>query len=83
LKYCIKTWTNKKPGLVAIKIPEGLRANSIRLLQEGNKRSISSEYSSEKNIELDIDDKNHWAPRCASNTTPNTTKTIPVSLSIF
>ena len=50
--------------LTAIKIPEGFHGNSIRLLQEGNKRSISLEYSSEKNIELDIDDKNHWAPRC-------------------
>jgi hypothetical protein len=64
LKYCIQTWTSKKPGLVAIKIPEGFHGNSVRLLQERNKRSISLEYSSEKNIELDIDDKNHWAPRC-------------------
>jgi putative sterol carrier protein len=66
LKYCVKTWTNNKPMLTAIKIPEGFHANSVRLLQEGNKRSISLEYSSEKNIELDIDDKNHWAPRCVS-----------------
>jgi len=64
LKYCVKTWTNNKPTLVAIKMPEGFHGNSVRLLQEGNKRSISLEYSSEKNIELDIDDKNHWAPRC-------------------
>ncbi len=66
LKYCVKTWTNNKPMLTAIKIPEGFHGNSIRLLQEGNKRSISLEYSSEKNIELDIDDKKHWAPRCVS-----------------
>ena len=64
LKYCVKTWTNNKPRLTAIKIPEGFHGNSIRLLQEGNKQSISLEYSSEKNIELDIDDENHWAPRC-------------------
>ena len=64
LKYCVQTWTSKKPGLVAIKIPEGFHGNSIRLLQEGNKRYISLEYSSEKNIELNIDDENHWAPRC-------------------
>jgi hypothetical protein len=64
LKYCVQTWTSKKPGLVAIKIPEGFHGNSIRLLQEGNKRSISLEYSSEKNIELDIDDENSWAPKC-------------------
>jgi hypothetical protein len=63
LRYCVKTWTNNKPMLAAIKIPEGFHANSVRLLQEGNKRSISLEYS-EKNIELDIDDENHWAPRC-------------------
>ena len=66
LKYCVKTWTNNKPTLTAIRIPEGFHGNSVRLLQEGNKRSISLEYSSEKNIELDIDDKNHWAPRCVS-----------------
>ena len=54
----------KNPGLVAIKIPEGFHGNSVRLLQEGNKRSISLEYSSEKNIELDIDDESHWATRC-------------------
>jgi hypothetical protein len=64
LRYCVKTWTNNKPTLVAIKIPEGFHGNSVRLLQEGNKRYISLEYSSEKNIELDINDKNHWAPRC-------------------
>ena len=64
LRYCVKTWTNNKPMLVAIKIPEGFHGNSVRLLQEGNKRYISLEYSSEKNIELDINDKNHWAPRC-------------------
>jgi hypothetical protein len=46
LKYCVKTWTNNKPMLTAIKIPEGFHGNSIRLLQEGNKRSISLEYSS-------------------------------------
>ena len=64
LKYCVKTWTNNKPMLTAIKIPEGFHGNSIRLLQEHNKQSISLEYSLEKNIELDIDDENHWAHRC-------------------
>ena len=64
LRYCVKTWTNNKPMLTAIKIPEGFHGNSIRLLQEGNKRSISLEYSSEKNIELDIADDNYWALRC-------------------
>jgi hypothetical protein len=64
LKYCVKTWTNNKPMLVAIKMPEGFHGNSVRLLQERNKQSISLEYSSEKNIDLDIDDENHWAPRC-------------------
>jgi hypothetical protein len=64
LKYCVKTWTNNKPTLVAIKVPEGFHGNSVRLLQEGNKRSISLEYSSEKNIELDTDHENHWAPKC-------------------
>jgi hypothetical protein len=64
LKYCVKTWTNNKPTLVAIKMPEGFHGNSVRLLQEGNKRSISLEYCSGKNIELEIDDDNHWAPKC-------------------
>ncbi|HVD08301.1 MAG TPA: hypothetical protein VNB67_07640, partial [Nitrososphaeraceae archaeon] len=50
--------------LVAIKMPEGFHGNSVRLLQERNKQSISLEYSLEKNIELDIDDENHWAHRC-------------------
>jgi len=45
-------------------MPEGFHGNSVRLLQERNKRSISLEYSSGKNIELEIDDDNHWAPRC-------------------
>ena len=65
LKYCVKTWTNNKPTLAAIKMPEGFHGNSVRLLQERNKRSISLEYSSEKNIELDIDDENHWARKAA------------------
>jgi hypothetical protein len=47
-----------------IKMPEGFHGNSVRLLQERNKQSVSLEYSLGKNIELDIDDKNHWAPRC-------------------
>ena len=64
LKYCVKAWTNNKPMLTAIKIPEGFHGNSIRLLQGGNERSTSLEYHSEKNIELDIDDENYWAPRC-------------------
>jgi hypothetical protein len=62
LKYCVKTWTNNKPTLVAIKMPEGFHGNSVRLLQERNKQSISLEYSLEKNIELDYE--NHWAHRC-------------------
>jgi hypothetical protein len=63
LKYCVKTWTNNKPMLTAIRIPESLRGNSVRLLLGDNQGSISLEYS-ERNIELDIDDENHWAPRC-------------------
>jgi hypothetical protein len=62
LKYCIKTWTNNKPMLTAIRIPESLHGTSIKLLGEDDKQSISLDYSSEKNIELDIDDENHWAP---------------------
>jgi hypothetical protein len=65
LKYCVQTWTSKKPRLAALRIPESLHGNSVRLLQERNKRSISLEYSSEKNIELDIDDENHWARKAA------------------
>jgi hypothetical protein len=64
LKYCVKTWTNNKPTLVAIKMPEGFHDNSVRLLQDGTRKSISLEYYSEKNIELDIDDENDWASRC-------------------
>ena len=64
LKYCVKTWTNNKPMLTAIRIPESFRGNSVRLLQGDNQGSISLEYSYEKNIELDIDDQNHWASRC-------------------
>jgi hypothetical protein len=30
LKYCVKTWTNNKPTLVAIKMPEGFHGNSVR-----------------------------------------------------
>jgi hypothetical protein len=63
LKDCVDIWTNKKPGLLVIKIPEGFHGNSVRLLQEGAHKSISLEYSSEKNIELDIDE-NYWAPSC-------------------
>jgi hypothetical protein len=55
--------------VTAIKITEGFHGNSVRLSQEGNKRSISLEYSSEKNIELDIDDENHWASRCVRDGT--------------
>ena len=64
LKYCVKTWTNNKPMLTAIRIPESFHGTSLKLLGEDNKQSISLEYSLEKNIELDIDDENHWAPRC-------------------
>jgi hypothetical protein len=64
LKYCVKTWTNNKPMLTAIRIPESFRGTSIKLLGEDDKQSISLEYSLEKNIELDIDDENDWAPRC-------------------
>jgi hypothetical protein len=66
LRYCVKTWTNNKPMLTAIRIPESFHGTSIKLLGEDDKQSISLEYSSEKNIELDIDDMNHWAPRCVS-----------------
>jgi hypothetical protein len=64
LKYCVKTWTNNKPMLTAIRIHESLHGTTIKLLGEDDKQSISLEYYSEKNIELDIDDENHWAPRC-------------------
>jgi hypothetical protein len=64
LRYCVKTWTNNKPTLVAIKIPESFRSNSVSLLRGDNQGSISLEYSCEKNIELEIKDENHWAPRC-------------------
>jgi len=64
LKYCVKTWTNNKPMLTAIRIPESLHGTSIKLLGEDDKQSISLEYYSERNIGLDIDDENHWAPRC-------------------
>jgi hypothetical protein len=66
LRYCVKTWTNNKPMLTAIRIPESFHGTSIKLLGEDDKQSISLEYSSEKIIELDIDDMNHWAPRCVS-----------------
>ena len=68
LKYCVKTWTNNKPMLTAIRIPESFHG-SIKLLGEDDKQSISLEYSSEKNIDLDIDDENHWAPRCIAGPT--------------
>jgi len=64
LKYCVKTWTNNKPMLTAIRIPESLHGTSIKLLGEDDKQSISLEYYSERNIGLDIHDENHWAPRC-------------------
>jgi hypothetical protein len=48
--------------LTAIRILESFHG-SIKLLGEDYKQSISLEYSSEKNIELDIDDENHWASR--------------------
>jgi hypothetical protein len=64
LKDCVKTWTNNKPMLTAIKIPDGFHCNYVNLLQGGNERSTSLEYYSEKNIELDIDDENYWAPSC-------------------
>jgi hypothetical protein len=64
LKYCVKTWTNNKPMLTAIRIHESFHGTSIKLLGENNKQSISLEYSLEKNIELDIDDENSWAPKC-------------------
>jgi hypothetical protein len=63
LKYCVKTWTNNKPMLTAIRIPESFRGNSVRLLLGDNQGSISLEYS-EKNIDLDVDDENRWASRC-------------------
>jgi hypothetical protein len=69
LKYCVKTWTNNKPMLTAIKIPEGFPRNSLKLLHEGTHKSISLEFSSEKNIQLDINDENAWARRCVIATT--------------
>jgi hypothetical protein len=56
LKYCIQTCTNKKPRLIAL--------SSVKLLQEDTHKPISLDYSSEKNIQLYIDDESHWAPRC-------------------
>jgi len=44
LKYCVKTWTNNKPMLTAIRIPESLHGTSIKLLGEDDKQSISLEY---------------------------------------
>jgi hypothetical protein len=64
LKYCVKTWTNNKPTLTAIRIPESFHGTSIKLLGKDDKQSISLEYSSEKITELDIDDENRWAHRC-------------------
>jgi hypothetical protein len=64
LNYCLKTWTNNKPMLTAIRITDSFHGTSIKLLGEDDKQSISLEYSSKKNIELDIDDESHWAPRC-------------------
>jgi hypothetical protein len=52
------------PMLTAIRIHESLHGTSIKLLGEDDKQSISLEYYSERNIELDIDDENHWAPKC-------------------
>jgi hypothetical protein len=49
LKYCVKTWTNNKPMLTAIRISESLHGTSIKLLGKDDKQSISLEYSSEKN----------------------------------
>jgi hypothetical protein len=64
LKYCVQTWTNNKPTLSAIGIPKSFHGISLKLLGEDDKQSISLEYSLEKNIDLDIDDENHWAPTC-------------------
>jgi hypothetical protein len=64
LKYCVKTWTNNKPMLTAIRIPDSFHGTLIKLLGEDDKQSISLEYSSEKNIELHIKDENHWAHNC-------------------
>ncbi len=43
---------------------ESFRGNPVRLLQAITHKSISLEYSSERNIELDIDDENSWAFKC-------------------
>jgi hypothetical protein len=64
LKYCVKTWTNNKPTLVAIGILKSFHGTSLKLLGEDDKQSISLEYSSKKITELDIDDENYWATRC-------------------
>ena len=63
MKYCVKIWTNNKPILTSLKIPESFHGNSVKLLEEGTHKSISLDYSRE-HIEIDIDDENHWAPRC-------------------
>ncbi len=64
LKYCVKTWTNNKPMLTAIRIPESFHGNSLKLLGKDDKQSISLEYRSERIIELDTHDENDWARRC-------------------
>jgi hypothetical protein len=64
LKYSVKIWTNNKPMLTAIPIPESFHGTSLKLLGKDDKQSISLEYYSERNIELDIDDENEWAHRC-------------------
>jgi hypothetical protein len=56
LKYFVKTWTNNKPMVTAIKITEGFHGNSVRLSQEGTQKSISLEYS-EKNTEVGKDNE--------------------------
>jgi hypothetical protein len=63
LKYCVDIWT-KKHSLVAIKIPQPFHGTALKLLGKDDKQCISLQYSSEKNIELDINDENHWALRC-------------------
>jgi hypothetical protein len=50
--------------LTAIRIPESFHGTSLKLLGKDDKQCISVEYSLERNIELDIDDEDHWAPRC-------------------
>jgi hypothetical protein len=66
LKYFVKIWTNNKPMIIAIKIPESFHGNSIILIQAGKQKCVSVECLREKSIELKTDNYNqdHWVTRC-------------------